>query len=71
MKRYLAIYEEGNYGIYLSSSEQMDHYLQNGFHIYEEEYGKDDLKRTLIATPKDGFLYERPELPYTTKNTRR
>lgn len=48
-----------NSQIYLINSDQMDKYLDKGCDIYIEEDGKD----TLIATPKDGYLVEKPIFP--------
>ena len=60
MAPYLAQWPGG--GIYLSSSDQMDRYLEKGASIYQEEDGV----QTLIATPEEGFLVERPVFPQKT-----
>jgi len=60
MTTYLAQWPGG--AIYLSSSEQMDQYLGRGASIYQEEDGV----QTLIATPEDGYLVERPVFPQKT-----
>ena len=57
MSVYLAKWE--NNGIYLSRDEQMDYYLNKGASIYKEEDGVE----TLIATPENGYLIERPTFP--------
>lgn len=50
---------------YLTTSEQMDAFLQKGFNIYKEE----NEITTLIATPERGYLVSKPILPevYTIK----
>lgn len=55
MYTYLAV-KDGS-GMFLSKSEQMDKALENGFDIYQVD---DNDRRTLIATPQNGFLIERP-----------
>lgn len=57
---YLA--KQNNSIIYLSQDEQMDKYLEKGAEIYSEENGV----QTLIATPENGFLVERPVFPVQT-----
>ena len=52
--------------IYLSRDEQMEEYLHKGAPIYHEENGV----ATLIATPEDGFLVERPSFPVAQTSTR-
>lgn len=58
---YLARAKDGSSQIYLSKDTQMDTYLENGCNIYFEN--EDDQSETLIATPEDGFLTERPVFP--------
>lgn len=58
MKEYIAKMQDGKYGIYVNSIKQMEKHLKAGENIYEIENGK----HILIATPKDGFLGERPAL---------
>lgn len=55
MYTYLAV-KDGS-GMFLSKSEQMDKALNNGFSIYQVD---ENDQKTLIATPQDGFLIERP-----------
>lgn len=49
--------KKDNTGIFLSKSIQMDNMLAKGFSIYRKN---DDDSETLIATPDDGYLYEKP-----------
>lgn len=49
----------GDTSIYLSRDEQMEQYLEKGASIYREE-GEVE---TLIATPEQGFLVDRPTFP--------
>lgn len=59
---YIAVYEEAKVSVSLTKDTQMDEHLLRGANIYaikEEE-------STLIATPKDGFLTERPVFPVAT-----
>ena len=49
----------GNNGIYLTRDEQMEQFLENGASIYRDENGTE----TLIATPEQGFLLDRPTFP--------
>ena len=51
----------GNSEIYLRRDTQMDKYLSMGASIFHED--EDTQERTLIATPEDGFLVERPVFP--------
>ena len=55
MISYLALLD--NTGIFLSKSSQMDEMLSNGFSIYTVD---ENDNKTLIATPQDGFLVEKP-----------
>lgn len=55
MSSYFA--KKGNAGIYLMASQQMDTMLAKGFDIYEKN---DEGLEILIATPDEGYLYERP-----------
>jgi len=68
MKQYMAKLGsgKGSVGVYLSNSNMFDKYLGYGADIYEIEDGKE----TLIATPKDGFLVERPVFPIPQSSTR-
>lgn len=59
MKKYAALSPDKKNGTYLLSSDQMDKYLEMGWSIYEEE----NKIQTLIASPEDGFLIERPDYP--------
>lgn len=56
MKKYLA--KKNNSAIFLSRTEQFDEYLKNGCEIYEI----DGDTETKIATPKEGFMIEKPIL---------
>lgn len=56
---YLANYRNGE--IYLRRDTQMDDFLKNGASIYYEDDQTGE--RTLVATPEDGFLVERPVFP--------
>lgn len=49
--------KKGNGIIYLSKSEQMDEMLAKGASIYSDN---GDGSNTLIATPDEGYLSERP-----------
>lgn len=68
MKRYIARQSDNlnSLDIYLSNSNQFDEYLGCGASIYEIDKNKE----TLIATPKDGFLIERPVFPIPHTSTR-
>jgi hypothetical protein len=59
MSLYLAKWNDGS--VYLSRDSQMEEYLGKGASIYLEE---NDVE-TLIATPTEGFLIERPTFPET------
>ena len=49
----------------------MDHYLSKGMRIYACEEGKEPSEKDLlIATPEDGYLVERPELPESERTRR-
>ena len=54
---YLAEWEGGN--IFIAKDSDMDEYLAMGARIYAKEDILSD-EKTLIATPEDGFLVERP-----------
>ena len=56
---YLAEWEGGN--IFLSKDSDMDDYLAKGACIYAKEDLLSD-EKTLIATPEDGFVVERPTI---------
>jgi len=56
---YIAVYEEANVSVSMTKDTQMDEHLARGAKIYSVE-GE---KNTLIATPNDGFLTERPVFP--------
>lgn len=60
VKDYLAVDRNRKEGIYLATDSQMDRYLEAGWDIYQEDESR---RRTLIATPEDGFLIERPVFP--------
>lgn len=60
---YLAKWDGGS--IFLSRDEQMEQYLEKGAEIYREENGAE----TLIATPQNGFLVERPTFPESATST--
>ncbi len=47
--------------IFLRDTEQMDKYLANGCFIFDIDVTTG--KETLIATPKDGYLVEKPIFP--------
>lgn len=64
MKKYTAIDPKYKQGVFLTSDEQMDKYLNLGCEIHEIE---DGIEKT-IATPEEGFLVERPEFPIITNN---
>ena len=51
-----------NTGQYLSKDEQMDEFLLEGFTLYLEENGKQEL----LATPDNGFILARPKLTQIT-----
>lgn len=56
---------------FLTESSQMDHYLSKGARIYACEEGKELSENdVLIATPKDGYLVEKPELPMSDSTRR-
>lgn len=61
---YLAKWDDTS--IYLSRDEQMEQYLEKGASIYREDGGAE----TLIATPEQGFLIERPNFPIAETSTR-
>lgn len=56
---YIAVYENANVSVSLTKDTQMEEHLQRGAKIYAAE-GEES---TLIATPDDGFLIERPVFP--------
>lgn len=56
---YMAVYEEARTSTSLTKDSQMDEHLSKGANIYKVE-GEE---ATLIATPQDGFLVERPVFP--------
>lgn len=58
--RYLAKWKGGC--VFLSRDEQMEEFLTKGASIYSV----DNDVETLIATPEDGFLVERPTFPVAT-----
>ena len=60
---YLAKWDGGR--VYLSRDEQMEQFLEKGANIYKEEEGTE----TLIATPEEGFLVERPTFPVRYRST--
>ena len=62
MKEYIAKSPDGLNGTYLSVDNQMDRYLKNGWNIYEFDIDAGE-EETLIATPEDGFMVERPVFP--------
>lgn len=57
--QYAAVYEEGNSSVWLTRDSQMEEHLSRGAKIYQN----DGDEMTLIATPADGFLVERPVFP--------
>lgn len=57
--RYLAEWECGN--TFISTDSDMDTYLSHGARIYALESVTSE-ERTLIATPEDGYLTEKPIL---------
>ncbi len=57
MSSYIA--KAGECATFLTKDEQLDKSLELGCSIYEVA---EDETETLIATPEDGFLTERPEL---------
>lgn len=59
MISYIAKWDDGS--VYLARDEQMEMYLEKGASIYREENGTE----TLIATPSEGFLVDRPTFPET------
>ena len=59
MVSYSAKWDDGK--IYLSDDMQMEQYLEKGASIYREE----NEVETLIATPEQGFLVDRPTFPIT------
>ena len=65
MTTYYMLSPDQTESIFLSTTEQMDRYLQMGCSIYKRV----DEQDTLIATPQDGYLIEKPILPesYTMK----
>ena len=60
---YLAKWSDGS--TYLSEDTQMELYLKRGASIYREENGEE----TLIATPSQGFLVDRPTFPVSETYT--
>lgn len=60
---YIAVYEDAKTSVSLTRDSQMDEHLTRGANIYAVD---DTEEATLIATPKDGFLVERPVFPVTT-----
>lgn len=57
--------EKDGYATVLSRDEQFDEYLDKGCRIYSV----DGEKETLIATPEDGFLTEKPTLEKTSQSS--
>lgn len=49
---------------YLAKDSQMDDFLKNGCNIYMVKNGIE----TLIATPEDGYLVEKPKFPIYITN---
>ena len=56
---YAAVYEKENSSAWLTKDSQMEEHLSRGAKIYQSDNGE----MTLIATPEDGFLVERPTFP--------
>ena len=54
---YLAKWSDGQ--VFLTRDDQMEQFLEKGACIYSYENGVE----TLIATPENGFLVERPTFP--------
>lgn len=59
---YLARTPDGSSQVSLCRDSQMEQYLEYGCYIYQQD-DEDQSKETLIATPEDGFLVERPTFP--------
>lgn len=47
-----------DFATFITKDEQLDYFLNKGCNIYEIN----ELGENLIATPKDGFLYKRPQI---------
>lgn len=56
---YAAVYENDKSSAWLTKDSQMEEHLSRGASIYRSDNGE----MTLIATPEDGFLVERPTFP--------
>lgn len=50
--------QKENTAVYVTEIYQMDHYLEKGWRIYQED-GKE---KELIATPDKGYLYGKPDI---------
>ena len=59
------IAKKDGYATVLSRDEQFDEYLEKGCSIYSV----DGENETLIATPEDGFLTEKPTLEKTSQSS--
>lgn len=57
--------EKDGYATVLSRDEQFEEYLDKGCNIYSV----DGENETLIATPKDGFLTDKPTLEKTSQSS--
>lgn len=58
MSKYIAKIDKFN-AIVLSRNEQLDEMLNNGYSIY---YIDDNLNETIIASPDQGYIVEKPML---------
>lgn len=56
MTSVLAVWK--NNGVYLSTDSQMEEFLARGFDLYIVQDGN----KSLLATPKDGFILPKPTI---------
>lgn len=66
MKDYLALYKDSEIVFVLTSTKQMDKFLSDGYTIVSRDY--DGSNEVVIATPEDGYLVEKPTLPYSAND---
>lgn len=66
MKDYIALDADNKIGFILTSTKQMDKFLSDGYTIVSRDY--DGSNEVVIATPEDGYLVEKPTLPYSAND---
>ena len=58
-KKVIATAPDNRFSVYLSMTNQMDRYLEDGYTLW---YEKQDGSRELLASPSEGFVQDRPEI---------